>query len=120
MLTEVNDFNDIRGYDEAYDQCFKGDETNTNWSMVIKFNTWFYGLMCLTTMLTMIGSFWLPLAICSLIGMCCSPLPHIAMIMVTGYYRYSEIGEDCATADHLVGKSIFEEHAEKLQVLFIL
>ena len=119
MWADANDFNDLAGSDDAYNQCASlNADFNTKWSVLLAYNSIFYLILSICTVLIILGSFFWPLACCGMIGHCCGVIPHLACLIVTGVFRFSEDGKACAE-EGAAGASMFTEHGDKIQALFL-
>ena len=69
MWADANDFNDLAGSDDAYNQCGSlNADFNTKWSVLLAYNSIFYLILSICTVLIILGSFFWPLACCGMIG----------------------------------------------------
>jgi len=66
--------------------------TSSNWSVILAFNSILYGLMGLFNFFLCMTCIAWPVGYIGVIGHCCGCLAHVAAIIVTGVFRYSDQG----------------------------
>ena len=66
-------------------------------------------------------SYWVNIfACCAVCGHCWGQCAHFALIIVTGVFRYSDSGKNCAEIPWGIDEdTTFEDHGDKIQALFI-
>ena len=77
---------------------FSAEFIDTKWSVLLAFNSYFFLIHCILTFLVMLGAtgvLW-PCCILGGCGHCCGGCAHLACIIVTGVFRFSDEGERCA------------------------
>ena len=79
------------------------------------FNSILYLILSICTGLLIIGSFFPPLLICGCIGHMFGGCAILACVIVTGVFRYTGDGKDCAKSE----LTLFKDHSELIQNLFI-
>ena len=116
--------------DEKYDREINGVpvfdtcgivDGDTQWTTLLAFNSILYLIMSILTILIML-SYFVP--VLALIGGCCHSLAccaHLACIIVTGVFRYSDDGKKCAELTEL-GAKVNDDQIDfgaRIQGLFI-
>ena len=99
MLSEAQEANDLYkemeqlGEVDFYDSCgglesdFGADYTS-NWLMILEMNSYYYlGSVCLLV-LVFFGQCCSAIFCLGCLGMCCGGPVHLAVIIVTGIYRF--------------------------------
>ena len=106
----------------AYDLCGAppGSDFDTQWTLVMKFNAYFYLILSILVGLMVLGTCCLPFWFCGCCGMIFAGLAHLAALIITGVFRFNSNGSDCAKNNAPVnGDETFAEHGELIQNLFI-
>ena len=108
-----------------YDTCGLGTEDgapNTQWSILIIFNSVLYLCHSVFTLCFCVGVFLWPLICCGAIGHSLGALAQIASIVITGLFRYRSEGAACAETMVVIDiedGTTFEDHGKLIQDLFI-
>ena len=104
------------------DGTITAEYIDTKWSVILAFNSYFYLVHCIMTLLVLCGATGVLWPCCCLggCGHCFSPCAHIAAIVVTGVFRLNDNGELCSKNKAVVdGDLTFEEMGDKIKSLFI-
>ena len=83
----------------ATDGSISTEFINTKWSVLLAFNSYLYLIHCILTFLVLLGTtgiLW-PCCVCGGCGHCFSGCAHLALVIVTGVFRFSDEGERCAS-----------------------
>ena len=96
---------------------------NTKWSVLLAFNSYLYLIHCILTFLVLLGStgiLW-PCCVLGGCGHCFSGCAHLALVIVTGVFRFSDEGERCAKNKGLLNTdgTTFEEMGDFIKNAFI-
>ena len=107
-----------------YDSCGTAGETadwQTNWTILLKFNAFLYLALACIMLFTILGSCFAPFFCCTCIGLTCGSCAHLALIIVTGIFRFNTEGKLCAENDELVSPDgmTYAEHGQRIKALFI-
>ena len=129
---DVNDVAEDQGYDNgdipAYDTCgIRTADFDTHWTSVLAINSilWFLHAIC-TGLLCMAFLAW-PIGCVGVTGHMLGWLFHLGAIIITGIFRYSDEGEECAKQTTKVYYNVeqtgdsftYEEHGDAIEGLFI-
>ena len=139
-MSKANDFDDAvsnwQGDISAFDTCgglfdattasdgsFSAQLIDTKWSVILAFNSYFFLLHAIMTFLVLLGAtgiLW-PCCICGTCGHCFAGCAHLACIVVTGVFRFSDEGERCADYEGPLDTdgTKFSELGDAIQSLFI-
>ena len=129
LLKRADQFDlDNAGADPAvtYDMCgglessFDGIDYSTNWTMVYRFNTILYIILCCMLLTGCIGLVFPPFIVCigySMCGLCA----QTAAIITGGIFRFRAEESRCAvvTTSYDGGENTWESDAQTYKALFI-
>ena len=140
-MSKMNNYNDKvpnwQGDIEAFDTCggltevtMKDDGSisgvefiDTKWSVLLKFNSFLYLIHCILTFLVLLGATGILWPCCLLggCGHCFSGCAHLACVIVTGVFRFSDEGERCAKNESLLDTdgTTFKDAGDAIKSLFI-
>ena len=111
-----------------YDTCMikeGGVPLDTKWSTILLFNMILYAVLSVSTICMCFTCVAWPIGYLGAMGHSFGCCAHLAAIIITGIYRYSDEGEMCAQnpieaqINDNGDKLSFEEHANMIQGLFI-
>ena len=72
-------------------------QDGTNWGLILEFNMILYSVISGCIGLMLLGTFFCPFYCCGMLGAtCASGLGQIAAIVITGIFRLSKEGKQCA------------------------
>ena len=102
---------------------FAPEFIDTKWSVLLAFNSYFFMLHCIMTFLILLGVtgiLW-PCCILGGCGHCFGGCAHLACIIVTGVFRFSDEGERCAESKGIftTDGDTFEDLGSAIKSLFI-
>ena len=94
---------------------------DTQWSMIYRFNSVFYTILSVQSMLLLLGIKLIPVRVVTAFCHCfCTGFVHFAMIITTGAFRYNKMGVSCAKSEVATSNySTFASDAEFIQNIFI-
>ena len=135
MLSQANDINDeyedlgdFLGVDvdvDPYNLCAGAGgadpDFDTKWMVLLKFNAFLYLVLTICMFFTLFGSFFMPLYCFTCCSMTCGGCAHLALIIVTGVFRFSTEGKACAENDTPLAEdgTTYADHGDKIKALFI-
>ena len=96
---------------------------DTKWSVILAFNSYYYMVHCICSFLVLLGSTGI-LWPCCCLGACGHTFGfcgHLALVIVTGVFRFSDEGERCAKNDALLDTdgTTFKDMGASIKSLFI-
>ena len=91
-----DDFPDLPDGRLAFDTCGGTADLDTKWTTLLAFNSILYLILSILTLLIMLGYFLAPLMYVGGIAHSCGCCAHLAAIICTGVWRYSDDGKKCA------------------------
>ena len=100
-VAEYNDYLSEKTTVESnyFDTCgilYTGIDLETGWSVVYNLNGAIYTILTLATILMILSAFFGPLAYVGAVLAMCTQCAHFAALIVTGVFRFSDGGADCA------------------------
>ena len=120
---EVSSGDDVNAYDLCGGIGISGATTtwDTKWTTLLRFNAYLYLVLAILMFFTLFATCVKGFLCCTCAAMTCGGCAHLALIIVTGVFRFSSEGKLCAENDSLVipDGSTFKEHGDKIKALFI-
>ena len=79
----------------AYDRCLTLD-SDTKWSLIYVYNASLYLALSILSIIALLGAWKFALRLVGCLGHCFGMFAHIAGLIMTGIFRYSEQGKACS------------------------